>query len=181
MRVKTKDRNWLGELFNGGDEYADLGDHVPDLFDEFGNVTLEGLQKLRESDEWDKLGEKDRALIDQMINDWEDYNAAVEATNKYLSDVFGDLGYTMTNALVDAFENGTDAAQAFGEAASDVIEKLATDMIHAALVQLDWGDESRGACRKGRGRCHSSTSKAGCRRCGYYWGIWWQQFIFCNI
>ncbi|MBO7263055.1 MAG: hypothetical protein J6U93_00880, partial [Alistipes sp.] len=25
MRVKTKDRNWLGELFNGGDEYADLG------------------------------------------------------------------------------------------------------------------------------------------------------------
>lgn len=135
MRVKTKDRNWFGELFNGGDEYADLGDLMPDLFDENGEVRLEGLQKLRESDEWDKLEAKDRELIDQMIADWEDYNAAVEATNKYLSDVFGDLGYTMTNALVDAFENGTDAAQAFGEAASDVIEKLATDMIHAALVQ----------------------------------------------
>ena len=135
MQVKTKDRNWLGELFNGGDEYDNLGDLMPDLFDEFGDVTLEGLQNLQNSDVWKNLSKKDRELIEQMINDWEDYNAAVEATNKYLSDVFGDLGYTMTNALVDAFENGTDAAQAFGEAASDVIEKLATDMIHAALVQ----------------------------------------------
>jgi hypothetical protein len=135
MDVKTKDRNWLGEWWHGGDEYAHLGDLMPDLFDEFGNVTLEGLQKLRESSEWGNLEAKDRELIEQMIADWEDFNAAVEATNKYLSDVFGDLGYTMTNALVDAFENGTDAAQAFGEAASDVIEKLATDMIHAALVQ----------------------------------------------
>lgn len=135
MQVKTKNRNWFGETFLGGDEYDDLGDLMPDLFDEFGNVTLEGLQNLQNSDVWKDLGKKDRELIEQMIADWEDYNAAVEATNKYLSDVFGDLGYTMTNALVDAFENGTDAAQAFGEAASDVIEKLATDMIHAALVQ----------------------------------------------
>lgn len=135
MRVKTKNRNWFGELFNGGDEYDDLGKLYPELFDESGNVTLEGLQNLQNSDVWKNLGKKDRELIEQMIADWEDYNAAVEATNKYLSDVFGDLGYTMTNALVDAFENGTDAAQAFGEAASDVIEKLSTDMIHAALVQ----------------------------------------------
>lgn len=130
MQVMTKHKTWFTDR-----EYADLGDLVPELFDEFGNVTLEGLQNLQNSDEWENLGKKDRELIEQMIADWEDYNAAVEATEKYLSNVFGDLGYTMTNALVDAFENGTDAAQAFGEAASDVIEKLATDMIHAALVQ----------------------------------------------
>lgn len=130
MQVMTKHKTLFTDR-----EYEDLGDLVPDLFDEFGNVTLEGLQNLQNSDVWKNLSKKDRELIEQMIADWEDYNAAVEATNKYLSDVFGDLGYTMTNALVDAFENGTDAAQAFGEAASDVIEKLATDMIHAALVQ----------------------------------------------
>ena len=130
MQVMTKHKTWFSDR-----EYADLGDQVPELFDEFGNVTLEGLQSLQNSDVWEKLGEKDRELIEQMIADWEDYNAAVDATNKYLSEVFGDLGYTMTNALVDAFENGTDAAQAFGDAASDVIEKLSTDMIHAALVQ----------------------------------------------
>ena len=130
MQVMTKHKTWFTDR-----EYEDLGNLYPELFDESGNVTLEGLQNLQNSDEWENLGKKDRELIEQMIADWEDYNAAVEATEKYLSDVFGDLGYTMTNALVDAFENGTDAAQAFGEAASDVIEKLATDMIHAALVQ----------------------------------------------
>ena len=135
MQVKTKDRNWLGELFKGGDEYDDLGDLMPDLFDEFGNVTLEGLQKLRESDEWDNLEAKDRELIDQMIADWEDYNAAVEATNKYLSDVFGDLGGDITNALLDSFKNGTDAAEAFGEATGKILDRLASDIVNMALIQ----------------------------------------------
>ena len=135
MRVKTKDRNWLGELFNGGDEYADLGDLVPDLFDEFGNVTLEGLQNLQNSDVWKKLGEKDRELIEQMIADWEDYNAAVEATEKYLSDVFGDLGSDLTDALLDSFKNGTDAAEAFGEATGKILDRLASDIVNMALIQ----------------------------------------------
>ena len=135
MRVKTKDRNWFGELFNGGDEYADLGDLVPDLFDEFGNVTLEGLQNLQNSDEWEKLGKKDRELIEQMIADWEDYNAAVEATEKYLSDVFGDLGGDITNALLDSFKSGTDAAEAFGEATGKILDRLASDIVNMALIQ----------------------------------------------
>lgn len=135
MRVKTKDRNWFGETFLGGDEYADLGDLVPDLFDEFGNVTLEGLQNLQNSDVWKDLGEKDRELIEQMIADWEDYNAAVEATEKYLSDVFGDLGGDITNALLDSFKNGTDAAEAFGEATGKILDRLASDIVNMALIQ----------------------------------------------
>jgi ABC-type transporter Mla subunit MlaD len=115
-------------------EFGRLGELAPEIFVD-GEVTLEGLKKLKESALWDDLLEKDRDLITALITNWEYYNEAIEASNRYLSDIFGELGYTMTNALVDAFENGTDAAQAFGEAASDVIEKLATDMIHAALVQ----------------------------------------------
>ena len=134
MRVKTKNRNWFGETFLGGDEYADLGDLVPELFDESGNVTLEGLQNLQNSDVWKKLGEKDRELIEQMIADWEDYNAAVEATEKYLSDVFGDLGSDITDALLEAFKSGTDAAEAFGEATGKILERLAQDIVNMALI-----------------------------------------------
>lgn len=135
MDVKTKDRNWLGEWWYGGDEYAHLGDLVPDLFDEFGNVTLEGLQNLQNNDVWKDLSEKDRELIEQMIADWEDFNAAVEATNKYLSDVFGDLGGDITNALLDSFKNGTDAAEAFGEATGKILDRLASDIVNMALIQ----------------------------------------------
>lgn len=135
MQVKTKNRNWFGETFLGGDEYDDLGDLMPDLFDEFGNVTLEGLQNLQNSDVWKDLGKKDRELIEQMIADWEDYNAAVEATNKYLSDVFGDLGGDITNALLDSFKSGTDAAEAFGEATGKILDRLASDIVNMALIQ----------------------------------------------
>lgn len=135
MRVKTKDRNWLGEWWYGGDEYANLGDEMPELFDESGNVTLEGLQNLQNSDVWETLGEKDRELIEQMIADWEDYNAAVEANEKYLSDVFGDLGGDLTDALLEAFKNGTDAAEAFGEATGKILDRLASDIVNMALIQ----------------------------------------------
>ena len=130
MQVMTKHKTWFS-----GREYADLGDLMPDLFDEFGDVTLEGLQNLQNSDVWEDLGKKDRELIEQMIADWEDYNAAVEATNKYLSDVFGDLGGDITNALLDSFKNGTDAAEAFGEATGKILDRLASDIVNMALIQ----------------------------------------------
>lgn len=129
MQVMTKHKTWFS-----GREYADLGDLVPELFDEFGNVTLEGLQNLQNSDVWEKLGEKDRELIEQMIADWEDYNAAVEATEKYLSGVFGDLGGDLTDALLEAFKSGTDAAEAFGEATGKILERLAQDIVNMALI-----------------------------------------------
>ncbi|MFQ9092830.1 MAG: hypothetical protein ACLR5K_13675 [Acutalibacteraceae bacterium] len=45
-----------------------------------------------------------------MVDDWETYEEALTAVRDYLQDIFGDLGRTLTDALVDAFENGTDAA-----------------------------------------------------------------------
>lgn len=129
MQVMTKHKTWFS-----GREYEDLGNLYPELFDESGNVTLEGLQNLQNSDVWKKLSEKDRELIEQMIADWEDYNAAVEATEKYLSDVFGDLGGDITNALLDSFKSGTDAAEAFGEATGKILERLAQDIVNMALI-----------------------------------------------
>lgn len=130
MQVMTKHKTWFTDR-----EYEDLGKLYPELFDESGNVTLEGLQSLQNSDVWAKLGEKDRELIEQMIADWEDYNAAVEATEKYLSDVFGDLGGDITDALLEAFKSGTDAAEAFGEATGKILERLAQDIVNMALFQ----------------------------------------------
>lgn len=130
MQVMTKHKTWFTDR-----EYEDLGNLYPELFDESGNVTLEGLQNLQNSDVWEKLGKEDRELIEQMIADWEDYNAAVEATEKYLSDVFGDLGGDITDALLDSFKNGTDAAEAFGEATGKILDRLASDIVNMALIQ----------------------------------------------
>lgn len=111
-----------------------LGDMLPELFGD-GEVTLDALKKLQNSDVWDKLSEANRALIDQMILDWEAYEQATEAVNKYMQDIFGDLGASITDSLVDAFRNGTDAVEAMGDAVGNVVEQIATDMAHAAFIQ----------------------------------------------
>lgn len=135
MQVKTRDRSGFAEAFGAKDEYASLGDLMPSLFGEDGKITLKGLQELRDSDVWDKISEENRNLIDDMIADWELYEEALEATNAYMSDIFGDLGASITDSLVDAFKNGTDAAIAMGDAVADVVEQIATDMAHAAFIQ----------------------------------------------
>ena len=135
MQVKTRDRSGFAEFFGAMDEYANLGDLMPTLFGEDGSVTLDGLKELRNSDVWEKLSEANRELIDNMIADWELYEESLEATNEYMQSIFGDLGASITDSLVDAFKNGTDAAIAMGDAVADVVEKIATDMAHAAFIQ----------------------------------------------
>lgn len=134
MQVKTRDRSGFAEFFGATDEYASLGELLPELF-AGGEVSLAGLEQLAESDVYDKLTQENRDLIDQLIAEWQGYEDAMSAVNDYLKGIFGDLGNTMTDALVDAFENGTDAALAFGEAAGDMLEQLAEDMVSAALIQ----------------------------------------------
>ena len=111
-----------------------LAKQLPELF-ENGEITLEGLQKLQQSDVWDKLSKENRTLIEQMISDWEYYNQSVEAVNNYLKDIFGDFGATMTDILVDSFNEGTDAALKFGDAMADIIDRLTKEFIYSTFVK----------------------------------------------
>lgn len=111
-----------------------LGEQLPDLF-AGGEVTLEGLKKLQQSDVWDKLSKENRDLIEQMIADWEYYNESVGAVNDYLKGIFGDFGETMTNILVDSFNEGTDAALEFGDAMADIIDRLTKEFIYSAFIK----------------------------------------------
>ncbi|MBO7263895.1 MAG: hypothetical protein J6U93_05175 [Alistipes sp.] len=111
-----------------------LAEQLPELF-EGGEITLEGLQKLQQSDVWDKLSKENRDLIEQMIADWEYYNEATQAVTDYLKRIFGDVGASISDAFVDAFENGTNAMEAFGDAMSEFIENLTEQMAYAAFIQ----------------------------------------------
>lgn len=132
--VKTRDRSGFAEFFGAQDEYGNLGDLYPELF-AGGEVSLEGLRKLKESDLWEKISQENRDLIDELIADWEYYEEATAAVTDYLKDVFGDYGATITDVLVDSFKDGTDAVEAFGDAASNVIERLTKDFIYSTFIK----------------------------------------------
>lgn len=123
----------LGSFIVGGSGGKTLADLYPELF-AGGGVSLEGLQKLKESDVWEKLSQENRDLIDELIADWERYNEATEAVTDYLKDVFGELGQEINDAIVDAFANGTDAAVAFGDIAGKVMENLIKQIGYTAYI-----------------------------------------------
>lgn len=133
MYVKTRDRSDFEEFFGATDEYAKLADLYPELF-AGGEVSLEGLKKLRDSDVWEKLSQQNRDLIDELIADWERYEDATTAVTDYLTDVFGELGQEINNAIVDAWKNGTDAAVAFGDVAGKVLENLISQIGYTAYI-----------------------------------------------
>lgn len=129
MQVMVDHATWFSDR-----KYANLGDLVPNLFGEDGKLNMDALLEFKDSDMYDNLTKANRELIDQLILDWEYYEESIAAVNEYLSSVLGTLGTEISDALVDAFRNGTDAAEAFGDAASRVIERLITDMAYAAIL-----------------------------------------------
>ena len=129
MQLQIRHSTWFRDA-----KYTSLKDAVPELFNEDDNVNMDALEEFINSDMFAKLSQQDREYLQEMANNWKLYQDAISSVNDYLTDVFGSLGDTMMDALVDAFENGTDAAQAFTDSVSDMLERLASNMIYSVTL-----------------------------------------------
>lgn len=139
MQVQTRHSTWFRSA-----KYKSLGSLVPELFDD-GELNMEALKEFVENggDTFKHLSDANRELLQSLVDDWETYEDAIGAVNDYLQDIFGDLGNTLTDALVDAFENGTDAADSFVESVGQAMRKLAKDMIYSNTVGQAFEDAQR--------------------------------------
>lgn len=80
------------------------------------------------------MSDEDKAALQNMIDLSKQAEEALQAVKDYLTDIFGELGNTMSDALVDAFKNGTDAGKAFYKSVSSMLEKLAKEMIYTVTI-----------------------------------------------
>ena len=117
-------------------KYKKLKDLVPELFEESGMINMQALKEFVEgnSDTFKHLTKENQTYLKELVNNWETYEEAVKAANDYLNGLFGDLGSTITDALVDSFEKGINAADAFGEAAGDMLKNLAKQVLYTATI-----------------------------------------------
>lgn len=129
MQVQIRHSTWFRSA-----KYASLKDAAPELFNEDSSVNMDALAEFVNSDMFKKLSEENQRYLQQMLDNWSTYEEALDSVKNYLKGIFGDLGNTMMDALVDAFENGTDAAKKFTDSVSDMLEKLATNMIYSATL-----------------------------------------------
>lgn len=116
----------------GKDTYSTILSQYPKLIDAHGkfNVSLaESILKTR------KMNDESKAALQNLIDLAKQQEEAWKEIRGYLTDIFGELGNTITNALVDAFRSGTDAGKAMAESVGKMLEKMGADMIYSAVLQ----------------------------------------------
>lgn len=129
MQIQIRHSTWFRSA-----KYSSLKDAAPELFNKDGSVNMDVLKEFLGTDTFKKLSEENQKYLQEMSDYWETYQEAVDQVKDYLTNIFGELGNTMTDALVDAFENGTDAAQAFTDSVVDMLETLAKQMIYSITL-----------------------------------------------
>ena len=154
MQVQTRHSTWFRSA-----KYQSLGSLLPELFTD-GEVDMDALRQFVEEggETFQHLARENQEMLREMVDDWETYEETLTAVRDYLQDIFGDLGSTLTDALVDAFENGTDAANTFvdsvGQALRLLGKRMASSIVFGKLfedtqkriekvMQSDLSDEER--------------------------------------
>lgn len=115
----------------GKDIFTPILEIYPELIDANGEFNKELAQTIINTRE---MSEEDKNALQGMIDLAEQAEEAFESLNDYLTDIFGNLGNDMSNALVDAFKNGTDAAESFTQSVSNMLESLAEQMIYSVTL-----------------------------------------------
>lgn len=114
----------------GKDIYSSILSVYPKLIDENGKFNASLAETIMNTR---TMSDEDKAALQNMIDLSKQAEEALQAVKDYLTDIFGELGNTMSDALVDAFKNGTDAAEAFTKSVSNMLEKLAKEMLYSTL------------------------------------------------
>lgn len=102
-----------------------------ELFDEKGRLNLELATTIKD---WDRLTDETKEYLENIIEAEEAIRNAEDALSSYISDTFGELGISLSDAIVDAFRNGKDAAQTFRDSVVDVLEDVGAQIMRNVFL-----------------------------------------------
>lgn len=134
MQVQVQHSTWFRSA-----KYASLKDLIPELFGDDGQINMDALKEFADesNDTFQKLSKTNQDLIKSLVSDWDTYEEALDATRDYLSSIFGELGDTILDTMVNVADGTMSAADAMTtrlEALSDVVRNFAKNMIYAMTL-----------------------------------------------
>lgn len=116
------------DLYSGITQLAEY----KDLVKANGHLNLELAKSIAATREFEGDGKK---AFESLIKAEENYEAALKQMDDYLGGIFGNYATDIMDVVADAFERGTDAAEAFGDVTRKVMRNVAKDMVQAAVLQ----------------------------------------------
>lgn len=135
ISVKTGHaRSGFFGLGKGRDMYSGITQlaEYKDLVKANGHLNLELAKSIASTREFEGDGKK---AFESLIKAEENYEAALKQMDDYLGGIFGNYATDIMDVIADAFERGTDAAEAFGDVTRKVMRNVAKDMVQAAILQ----------------------------------------------
>lgn len=105
-----------------------------ELFYKDGRLNLEIAMSLVENNS-DRLAGQTQESLESLIEMEKQIQAAEDAMRDYISSTFGSLGDGLSDAIVDAFQNGTNAAETFRDNITDVLNDVGKQMVRNLFVQ----------------------------------------------
>lgn len=129
ISIKTGHRK--GGIFRKGrDIYGSLLDAYPELIDASGKFNKTLAESIINTREFQDGGKETLQYIVDLYNKAEE---AAKQVKEYLTGIFGDLGNSMSDALVNAFKNGTSAAEDFNKSVQKMLESFGKQMIFSTM------------------------------------------------
>lgn len=116
------------DLYSGITQLAEY----KDLVKANGHLNLELAKSIAATREFEGDGKK---AFESLIKAEENYETALKQMDDYLGGIFGNYATDIMDVVADAFERGTDAAEAFGDVTRKVMRNVAKDMVQAAVLQ----------------------------------------------
>jgi|GEM_PF-836797 len=122
MAVKTKDRSGWANFWGDQDLYTSLKDLAPQLWDSSGNFDVDAAKAFLDTNT--QISDEQRKQIQNVIDLKEAYDDAMAVIDEDIKDTFGSLYDSLSTALVNAVNDGTNAWSSFKNAGYDVLEDL---------------------------------------------------------
>ena len=119
-----------GFFKKGRDIYGSLLDAYPELIDASGKFNKTLAESIINTREFQDGGKETLQYIVDLYNKAEEASKQVK---EYLTGIFGDLGNSMSDALVNAFKNGTSAAEDFNKSVQKMLESFGKQMIFSTM------------------------------------------------
>lgn len=113
---------------HGKDVYSDVLSVYPQLIKssgEFDETLAKTILDTR------RMSDEDKVALQTMINYADEAEEAWSKVQDYFTDIFGELGTTLSSTLKNAFINGQNYAYEFGDSVSDMLENLASQMVYS--------------------------------------------------
>lgn len=114
------------------DVYSNLLDVYDDIRDTEGKLNTARIQAILNTH---KMSDENKALLESLLKLDEAAKEAEEQLKNYLTQTFGSLGDALTDSIVTAFANGTDAAQLFKGNVTDMLNDLAKQMVFGLYLK----------------------------------------------